>query len=150
MTALQKTLKMISSMTEAELSDLRLYLSQIPEPVSAPSSKEIPVRASREVLGTKSHGSKCYRLEKTKCGKKNCKCVGGDLHGPYWYAYYRDNGKLKCEYIGRRFPLFHPAVVDIAEKLQKKAKKKQDRIAKLLEISGVLRLQSAELRDRLR
>lgn len=49
-----------------------------------------------------------YRKESVKCGKPGCtKCP----HGPYWYAYYRDQGRLRSRYIGRDLP------VDIAESL---------------------------------
>jgi hypothetical protein len=42
-----------------------------------------------------------YRLEAVKCGKPGCsRCP----HGPYWYAYYREDGKLRSRYIGRELP----------------------------------------------
>jgi hypothetical protein len=42
-----------------------------------------------------------YRHESVKCGKPGCtKCP----HGPYWYAYYREDGKLRSRYIGRELP----------------------------------------------
>src|SRR5215208_3796496 len=34
-----------------------------------------------------------------KCGKAGCKCNAGALHGPYFYFFYRENGKLKKSYI---------------------------------------------------
>jgi hypothetical protein len=36
-----------------------------------------------------------------KCGKKNCKCSKGELHGPYWYSYSHENGKGKYRYAGK-------------------------------------------------
>lgn len=47
-----------------------------------------------------------YRLESVKCGKPGC---GSCPHGPYWYAYYRDGGRLRSRYIGRELP---PAPAD--------------------------------------
>lgn len=42
-----------------------------------------------------------YRLETVRCGKPGCsRCP----HGPYWYAYYREGGKLRSRYIGRELP----------------------------------------------
>jgi hypothetical protein len=42
-----------------------------------------------------------YRLEDVRCGKPGCsRCP----HGPYWYAYYREDGKLRSRYIGRELP----------------------------------------------
>ncbi|HST21832.1 MAG TPA: DUF6788 family protein [Blastocatellia bacterium] len=34
-----------------------------------------------------------------KCGKAGCKCNAGALHGPYFYFFYREDGKLKKSYI---------------------------------------------------
>jgi hypothetical protein len=42
------------------------------------------------------------RKEYVKCGKETCE----ELHGPYYYAYWKDpeNKKLKKKYIGTRAP----------------------------------------------
>jgi hypothetical protein len=45
-----------------------------------------------------------YRLEGVRCGKANCKCATGDLHGPYWYAYWTEKGRLRSKYVGRKRP----------------------------------------------
>ncbi len=37
--------------------------------------------------------------ELVKCGKKSCKCNKGNLHGPYFYLYRYEGGKLKRSYI---------------------------------------------------
>lgn len=42
-----------------------------------------------------------YRLEPVRCGKASCTSCP---HGPYWYAYYRDGGRLRSRYIGRDLP----------------------------------------------
>jgi hypothetical protein len=34
-----------------------------------------------------------------KCGKPSCKCNSGSLHGPYYFYFYREDGKLKKSYI---------------------------------------------------
>lgn len=47
-----------------------------------------------------------YRQEYVRCGKESCTtCVGGDGHGPYWYAYWWDaeRGKTRSKYIGKEF-----------------------------------------------
>jgi len=42
-----------------------------------------------------------YRLEPVRCGKEGCtRCP----HGPYWYAYWREGGKLRSRYIGKTLP----------------------------------------------
>ena len=42
-----------------------------------------------------------YRLESVKCGREGC---GACPHGPYWYAYFREDGRLRSRYIGRELP----------------------------------------------
>jgi hypothetical protein len=42
-----------------------------------------------------------YRQESVKCGKRGCtRCP----HGPYWYAYWREEGRLRSRYIGKTLP----------------------------------------------
>jgi len=42
-----------------------------------------------------------YRLEPVRCGKSGCtRCP----HGPYWYAYWREDGRLRSRYIGKQLP----------------------------------------------
>ena len=43
-------------------------------------------------------GSITFRYETVRCGKKNCtRCP----HGPYWYAYWKEEGRTRSRYIGR-------------------------------------------------
>lgn len=58
----------------------------------------------REIIETQRMGDRLYQLERVRCGKAGCKCAGidGELHGPYWYAYWRENGRLKSRYVGKR------------------------------------------------
>lgn len=46
-------------------------------------------------------GKVSYRLESVRCGKQGCRTCP---HGPYWYAYYREGGKLRSRYIGKELP----------------------------------------------
>lgn len=59
---------------------------------------------SREVVRTERIGDRLYQLERVRCGKVGCKCDGKDgaLHGPYWYSYWREDGKLKSRYVGKK------------------------------------------------
>lgn len=34
-----------------------------------------------------------------KCGKAGCRCSNGELHGPYYFHFYRVDGLLKKRYI---------------------------------------------------
>jgi hypothetical protein len=46
-------------------------------------------------------GKVSYRLEHVRCGKQGCtRCP----HGPYWYAYWREEGRPRSRYIGKSLP----------------------------------------------
>lgn len=34
-----------------------------------------------------------------KCGKAGCKCSRGELHGPYYYRFTREDGRLRKSYV---------------------------------------------------
>jgi hypothetical protein len=60
---------------------------------------------SRAVVDEKPARAGTLRLELVNCGKKRCKkCAEGPAHGPYWYRYFRKNGKLTSRYIGKTLP----------------------------------------------
>ena len=44
------------------------------------------------------------KQEKVRCGKKNCRCATGELHGPYWYKYWNEGGRTRSQYIGKHLP----------------------------------------------
>lgn len=42
-----------------------------------------------------------YRQEHVRCGRASCtRCP----HGPYWYAYWKQDGRTRKQYIGRHLP----------------------------------------------
>jgi hypothetical protein len=46
-------------------------------------------------------GKITFRQETVRCGRPNCtRCP----HGPYWYAYWREGGRLRSRYIGKQLP----------------------------------------------
>jgi DNA-binding SARP family transcriptional activator len=62
---------------------------------------------------TRIMGTVSYRQEFVRCGKSSClRCASGPSHGPYWYAYWRDDtGRLRSRYYGKNPP---PDVPDAA------------------------------------
>jgi hypothetical protein len=46
-------------------------------------------------------GKVTFRQEAVRCGREGC---GGCPHGPYWYAYWREGGRLRSRYIGKELP----------------------------------------------
>ena len=55
-----------------------------------------------------------YRQEEVRCGKPTCRSCP---HGPYWYAYWKEDGRTRKRYIGRHLPgdPLEPVVPDLAE-----------------------------------
>jgi hypothetical protein len=60
-----------------------------------------PSTSGRQVVQEQHIGQTVYRQEGVRCGKLGCKCAAGELHGPYWYGYRREGGKLRSWYIGK-------------------------------------------------
>ena len=46
-------------------------------------------------------GKVTFRQEFVKCGKDGCTTCP---HGPYWYAYWREDGRTRSRYVGKRLP----------------------------------------------
>jgi hypothetical protein len=86
MMKLREIKRSISALSSKDLTKLDAWLHVLLE------DREIKKKArgaakQHEVLRTHQTVHKTYRLEGVRCGKENCKCAEGHLHGPYWYAY---------------------------------------------------------------
>ena len=76
--------------------------------------KQLQARSSAVIdiphggIETHNHDGKTYVFQKRRCGKLACSCMDGEIvevgHGPYWYAYWNENGKTRNQYIGKRAP----------------------------------------------
>lgn len=64
--------------------------------------ERIPTR--KQIVEERTVENRTYRLEGVRCGKEKCKCVRGELHGPYWYSYSRVGDKVRSQYIGKNLP----------------------------------------------
>ena len=42
-----------------------------------------------------------YRQQHVRCGKAHCSTCP---HGPYWYAFWKEDGRTRKQYIGRHLP----------------------------------------------
>ena len=68
----------------------------------------IPLRLEAAVTERRRYQDKVYQREKRRCNRASCKCMVGEVadvgHGPYWYAYWKEQGKVKSQYIRKRAP----------------------------------------------
>jgi len=83
---------------------------------NAKENEKRRARLKREIDQKKAHDNKTYRLVSIRCGKENCKCIKGSGHGPYWYAFWSEQGKTRSKYIGKKRP-------QKAEKISKQRRK---------------------------
>jgi hypothetical protein len=92
----------IPKQDDQTLEELQEYLSELIEYRNrAISEDEIPSNA-KQVGGSQYAGKGTVVTEKVKCGDSSCKCTkGGEKHGPYVYRYFRRNGSLESEYLGK-------------------------------------------------
>ena len=52
-------------------------------------------------------GKVTYRQERVRCGREACtRCP----HGPYWYAYWREEGRVRSRYVGKSLRGIRPTV----------------------------------------
>src|SRR5437588_1994639 len=69
-----------------------------------------------------------YRQQFTRCGKQRCrKCREGAGHGPYWYAYWSENGRTVSKYIGIHAPVKKEALTPVGAGVGGQVSNKQTR-----------------------
>jgi hypothetical protein len=52
---------------------------------------------STETLPKTLPGTVCAQWK--RCGKAGCRCARGQLHGPYFARFWRENGRLRKAYV---------------------------------------------------
>lgn len=101
MITLHKVQRMVEQLSWEELRQLDRYLHELLQEIEAVRGQEMPVKQDTEILDERKLGSRTYRLQRIKCGKTSCKCASGERHGPYWYAFWWENGSTRTKYIGK-------------------------------------------------
>jgi hypothetical protein len=88
----------LSRLSEKEIQQLRNTEDRLRRVVQERSAGTV---AKSGVQAVQSFGSLTFRYETVRCGKPNCtRCP----HGPYWYAYWKENGRTRSRYVGRALP----------------------------------------------
>jgi hypothetical protein len=77
--------------------DLRRLMIFVRGLLVARQGKDFDPEATEEAA----RGRVTFRQERVRCGRPNCtRCP----HGPYWYAYWREDGRLRSRYVGKDLP----------------------------------------------
>ena len=95
-------IRQIRALDEYDLRRLQIFVRGLlvdDEPAPGPESQ------SRNIT---------FRQEHVRCGKPGCRTCP---HGPYWYAYWREDGRVRSRYIGRQRPagLRDPESMEVPE-----------------------------------
>lgn len=87
-------------LSDGDLANLASWLQRERE-----ARAQQPGAAGSHVVREERGGKRTYRLELVTCGNEGCHCMtGGALHGPYWYWYKKEGGRVKKGYIGKNTP----------------------------------------------
>lgn len=62
--------------------------------------EEIVADESEDIQDVQESNEGTVVIKKVSCGKENCKCQRGELHGPYKYVVRRKGSKLEWDYRG--------------------------------------------------
>jgi Family of unknown function (DUF6788) len=93
--------KSLRALSLDQLVEVSGYIHQLIQ--SAKESEKQQTSRRREILEENARDNKTYRLVLIRCGKENCKCAKRSTgHGPYWYAFWSEQGVTKCTYIGKK------------------------------------------------
>lgn len=99
---LRDTKRSLKGLTPEQLRKLDEWLHTMIE--RADHDRRDQLANERNVPKAKQAGQRTYRLEHVRCGSKKCRCASGELHGPYWYAYWSEGGRTKSQYVGKKLP----------------------------------------------
>ena len=64
------------------------------------ATEDIDAGEDESIEAVKESSEGTVVIKKVSCGKDNCKCQRGKLHGPYKYVVRRKGGSLKWDYRG--------------------------------------------------
>lgn len=95
---LDKVKALLAALPKEDQAELQRYLGDIL--VTEDEAESIHV-ASLQTTRAGKPVTYTFRQERVRCGKANCWCAEGLGHGPYTYKYWKEDGKLRKEYVKR-------------------------------------------------
>ena len=97
---------LLGRVRELDEFDLRRLMLFTRELLSARAGDGAGSFVLSEPRGSDRSPRETVRRQWVRCGKKGCRSCP---HGPYWYAYWREGGRLRSRYIGKERPAEGPA-----------------------------------------
>lgn len=86
---------MLRDLDQYELRRLIIYAQGLLVDTDGPRFETPPEAAAEDAPKRR------YRQQSVRCGKAGCtRCP----HGPYWYAYWREGGRVRTKYVGKELP----------------------------------------------
>jgi len=64
------------------------------------AAEDIDAGKSESIKAVEESSRGTVVIKKVSCGKNNCKCQSGELHGPYKYIVHRQGDSLDWDYKG--------------------------------------------------
>ncbi len=83
-----------------DLKDLQQWIQDLIEYRQDISEEDIEPSDNEAIESVEESSNGTTVIKKVTCGKDNCKCQRGELHGPYKYIVTRQGGSLNWEYKG--------------------------------------------------
>jgi len=82
------------------LRDLREWIDDLLDYRQDIAADEIEVDDGEEIQNVQESSGGTVVIKRVSCGKDNCKCQRGELHGPYKYVVRRKGDGLEWDYRG--------------------------------------------------
>jgi hypothetical protein len=92
---IRQIMKMVKGFSLDDLLDLRFDLEEKIEELKSEGKSTGSAAVESEPTIT-------VREEYKRCGKPGCRCnTEGELHGPYIYEYWKEDGRTRSRYVGK-------------------------------------------------
>jgi hypothetical protein len=85
---------------DADLRALQNWIDELLEYRQDVAAEEINTSEGESIEAVEESSSGTVVIKKVSCGKDNCKCHSGQLHGPYKYIVRRRGDNLEWKYKG--------------------------------------------------
>lgn len=90
----------VPKQTDADLRALQDWIDELLTSRHNIDTEEIDVDEGESIEAVEESSEGTVVIKKLSCGKKNCKCHTGELHGPYKYVVTRQGNSLDWDYKG--------------------------------------------------